>query len=253
MLQVARLWSMEFLSTPTEENGRSRSGRRNSRSNIIGQVSLLLHISQDFDDFFFPDKTQWQGSAGINRSVPVAAVMEGEATIAGRKEQMKIEIDYADFVEVEITSQWLCSSILFSAVSSSGVLSSKVWSLVLWQRHEWQGWKNIWMLNILISTTNISGSWNSSRDLLHRGDSSAVGWWRGATNQCCHAKKCLVKFKTNLFHTDFNVYSRLDHNRELTRTDYKPIDTSNTDPFDGKKGFVSQISDVNTGEQYNKA
>ena len=96
---------MEFQSTPTEENGRSRSGRRNSRSNIIGQVSLLLHISQDFDDFFFPDKTQWQGSAGINRSVPVAAVMEGEATIAGRKEQMKIEIDYADFVEVEITSQ----------------------------------------------------------------------------------------------------------------------------------------------------
>ena len=45
----------------------------------------------------------------------------------------------------------------------------------------------------------------------------------------------------------FTTLFRLDHNNGLVRTDYKPIDISNSDPFDGKKGFVSQISDVNTG------
>ena len=35
-------------------------------------------------------------------SVPVAAVMEGEATIAGRTEHIKIEMDYGHFREVGV-------------------------------------------------------------------------------------------------------------------------------------------------------
>ena len=38
------------------------------------------------------DKEQWESSAGRNRSVPVAAVMEGEASIAGRTDTIKVEL-----------------------------------------------------------------------------------------------------------------------------------------------------------------
>ena len=42
----------------------------------------------------------------------------------------------------------------------------------------------------------------------------------------------------------------LDYNRLLTRTDYKPLNTNNNDPFDGKQGFVSQINDFGTGKYF---
>ena len=41
---------------------------------------------------FSADKEQWESSAGRNRSVPVAAVMEGEASIAGRTDTIKVEL-----------------------------------------------------------------------------------------------------------------------------------------------------------------
>jgi len=150
--------------------------------------------------YYWSDKTQWQGSAGINRSVPVAAVMEGEATIAGRKEQMKIEIDYADFVELSLPPEfYLPKSDLWcygrgmndKVPEIPPEISYTEEILLLWVDEEGQP------INVVLPR---------------------------------------------------NVW--LDHNRKLTRTDYKPIDTSNTDPFDGKKGFVSQISDVNTGLSY---
>ena len=41
---------------------------------------------------------------------------------------------------------------------------------------------------------------------------------------------------------------RLDYNKQITRTDYKPLNIGNSgDPFDGKNGFVSQIDDFATG------
>ena len=41
----------------------------------------------------------------------------------------------------------------------------------------------------------------------------------------------------------------MDYNKQLTRTDYKPLDANNQhDPFDGKTGFVTQVNDFNTGE-----
>ena len=42
----------------------------------------------------------------------------------------------------------------------------------------------------------------------------------------------------------------MDYNKQLTRTDYKPLDANNQhDPFDGKTGFVTQVNDFNTGEE----
>ena len=41
----------------------------------------------------------------------------------------------------------------------------------------------------------------------------------------------------------------MDYNKEITRTDYKPLNMGNgMDPFDGKSGFVSQINDFATGK-----
>ena len=43
----------------------------------------------------------------------------------------------------------------------------------------------------------------------------------------------------------------MDYNKQLTRTDYKPLDANNQhDPFDGKTGFVTQVNDFNTGEEH---
>ena len=49
----------------------------------------LLRNTQYFT-LFSADKEQWESSAGRNRSVPVAAVMEGEASIAGRTDTIKV-------------------------------------------------------------------------------------------------------------------------------------------------------------------
>jgi len=42
----------------------------------------------------------------------------------------------------------------------------------------------------------------------------------------------------------------LDYSRMITRTDYKPIDFTATDPFDGNTGNVQQIDDFLTGLSY---
>ena len=45
------------------------------------------------------------------------------------------------------------------------------------------------------------------------------------------------------------LLQRLDYNRQITRTDYKPLNIANgMDPFDGKTGFVTQINDFATGK-----
>ena len=48
------------------------------------------------------------------------------------------------------------------------------------------------------------------------------------------------------------LLQRLDYNRQITRTDYKPLNIANgMDPFDGKTGFVTQINDFATGQLKN--
>ena len=42
--------------------------------------------------------------------MPVAAVMEGEATIAGRTEHIKIEMDYGHFREVGVEPSYHINS-----------------------------------------------------------------------------------------------------------------------------------------------
>ena len=46
------------------------------------------------------------------------------------------------------------------------------------------------------------------------------------------------------------VCCRLDYDRLISRTDYKPVDVSATDPFDGNVGNVQQIDDFLTGLSY---
>ena len=51
---------------------------------------LPLTTAAQYFTLFSADKEQWESSAGRNRSVPVAAVMEGEASIAGRTDTIKV-------------------------------------------------------------------------------------------------------------------------------------------------------------------
>ena len=46
------------------------------------------------------------------------------------------------------------------------------------------------------------------------------------------------------------VFCRLDYDRMISRTDYKPVDVSAVDPFDGNVGNVQQIDDFLTGLSY---
>ena len=50
--------------------------------------------------YYWSNLERWQSTSGRNRSVPVAAVVEGTATIDGRTELLKMEMDYSNFVEV---------------------------------------------------------------------------------------------------------------------------------------------------------
>ena len=59
------------------------------------------------------DKDEWYGSAGRNKSVPVAAIMTGEATIAGRTDPIHIEIDFGHFREVSQVIEVLLLAIAF--------------------------------------------------------------------------------------------------------------------------------------------
>ena len=56
------------------------------------------------------DKDEWYGSAGRNKSVPVAAILTGEATIAGGTEPIHIEIDFGHFREVSPVKQFNSNS-----------------------------------------------------------------------------------------------------------------------------------------------
>ena len=57
-----------------------------------GCITYLPPLLRNTSPLFFADKEQWESSAGRNRSVPVAAVMEGEASIAGRTDTIKVEV-----------------------------------------------------------------------------------------------------------------------------------------------------------------
>merc|ERR1719244_2123423 len=51
-------------------------------------------------DYYWSDPEKWESTAGVGRSVPVSAVLEGLATIGGMTDTLKITIDYSDFFEV---------------------------------------------------------------------------------------------------------------------------------------------------------
>ena len=72
--------------------------------------------------------------------MPVAAVMSGEATIAGRTETIHIEIDFGHFREVSWVNEEVLATVhVISDQLSRGTVPSQGGPLVLRQGHEGQG------------------------------------------------------------------------------------------------------------------
>ena len=53
--------------------------------------------------YYWSDPESWEVTAGQGKSVPVAAVLEGLASINGMREVIKMEMDFANFLEVILT------------------------------------------------------------------------------------------------------------------------------------------------------
>ena len=53
--------------------------------------------------YYWSDPESWEVPAGQGKSVPVAAVLEGLASINGMREVIKMEMDFANFLEVILT------------------------------------------------------------------------------------------------------------------------------------------------------
>jgi len=150
--------------------------------------------------YYWSNLERWQSTSGRNRSVPVAAVVEGTATIDGRTEYLKMEMDYSNFVEFELSPDFLPKSDLWCY---GRVMNDRVPEIP----------------SEISYTEEILLNWfNSEQQLLE------------------------VVIPRTVW---------LDYNKQITRTDYKPLNFGNSgDHFDGKNGFVSQINDFATGLSY---
>ena len=67
---------------------------------VIGKWNISAWNALLDVKYYWSNLERWQSTSGRNRSVPVAAVVEGTATIDGRTELLKMEMDYSNFVEV---------------------------------------------------------------------------------------------------------------------------------------------------------
>jgi len=152
-------------------------------------------------DYYWSDPEKWESTAGVGRSVPVSAVLEGLATIGGMTDTLKITIDYSDFFEVAHDDS------LYQPPSD------------LWC----EGRK----MNDKIVQVPTEFSYTS--ELIFR--------WMTPSQQ----PQDVIITRKEWF----------DSPRMISRTDYKPIDLSNTfDPFAGNTGQVKQINDFLTGLSY---
>merc|ERR1719209_543869 len=55
--------------------------------------------------YYWSDPERWLGTAGVGRSVPVTAELQGLATIGGKTGELKMTIDYTSFVEVSLPEE----------------------------------------------------------------------------------------------------------------------------------------------------
>jgi len=151
--------------------------------------------------YYWSNLERWQSTSGRNRSVPVAAVVEGTATIDGLTEHLKMEMDYSNFVEFEMPPEFFMPK------------------ADLWCYGRGMNDKVPEIPSEISYTEEILLTWlNGEQQLLE------------------------VVIPRTVW---------LDYNKQITRTDYKPLNIGNSgDPFDGKNGFVSQIDDFATGLSY---
>jgi len=166
----------------------------------ISEWDTILNVT-----YYWSDKTKWDSSAGPNKSVPVAAIMEGDAKIPipGQVERkhLRIEVDYSNFIEIEMPPEFY--------------LPEEA---------------DLWCYNREMNdkVPDVPSEISYTEEIL-------LLWLEG------DMQPVEVVIPRSVW---------LDYNRLLTRTDYKPLNTNNNDPFDGKQGFVSQINDFGTGLSY---
>jgi len=55
--------------------------------------------------YYWSDPERWLGTAGVGRSVPVTAELQGMATIGGKTGELKMTIDYTNFQEVSLPDE----------------------------------------------------------------------------------------------------------------------------------------------------
>jgi len=152
-------------------------------------------------DYYWSNPYKWESSAGVDKSVPVSAVMEGMATIGGKRDTLKITIDYSDFFEVKHdASFYLPPSDLYCKGRA---------------------------MDDLVPAIPLEFSYTSELILT---------WMNPAQTEMD-----IIVTRNEWF----------DGPRMISRTDYKPLDMSNTyDPFAGHTGVVKQINDFVTGLSY---